>query len=105
MLIQINTDKNIEGTTELITHFTSLLQDHLQRFDEYLTRVEVFLSDENASREAGNDKKCILEVRPKGQDPIVVTAVTDNLYLSVKTAAEKMFLTLEKSVSKKRVQG
>lgn len=105
MLIQINTDKNIEGTTEMISHFSELIQHQLERFDEHITRVVVFLSDENGSREAGNDKKCVLEVRPKGQDPIVLTTVTDAIHQSVKTAAEKMFLTLEKSMAKKRVQG
>ncbi|MEX1202570.1 MAG: HPF/RaiA family ribosome-associated protein [Ferruginibacter sp.] len=105
MLIQINTDKNIEGTTEMISHFTTLIQDQLQRFDEHITRIVVFLSDENASREAGNDKKCILEARPKGKDPIVVTTVTDTIHQSVKIASEKMFLTLEKSLEKRRVQG
>lgn len=105
MLIQINTDKNIDGTAEMIHHFTTLLQNQLARFDENITRVVVFLSDENASREAGNDKKCILEVRPKGQDPLVVTTVTDSIHQSVKSAAEKMFLTLEKVAQKKRVQG
>lgn len=65
----------------------------------------VFLSDENGSREAGNYKKYVLEVRPKGQDPIVVPIVTDTIHQSVKAAAEKMFSTLEKSLDKKRVQG
>lgn len=105
MLIQINTDKNIEGTTELVAHFSGLLQEKLQRFDEYLTRLEVHLSDENAGREAGDDKRCVLEARIKAADPIVVTTQTDSLHKSVKSAAEKMFLTLEKSLEKKRVQG
>ncbi|RYY50993.1 MAG: HPF/RaiA family ribosome-associated protein [Chitinophagaceae bacterium] len=104
MLIQINTDKNIDGTVELIAHFTQVLNDSLGRFDEEVTRLEVFLSDENASRNAGDDKKCVLEARLKGTNPVVITTIAGTLHQAVKTASDKMFLTLEKHLEKKRVQ-
>lgn len=105
MLIQVNTDRNIEGSTEMIAHFSELLKDQLGRFEEYITRLEVHLSDENAKRDAGDDKKCVLEAKLKGKDPVVVTTIEATIHKSVKSAAEKMFLTLEKSLQKKRVQG
>jgi hypothetical protein len=105
MLIQINTDRNIEGSTELIAHFSSLLKEQLGRFEEHITRLEVHLSDENAQREAGNDKKCVLEAKIKGKDPVVITTLEDTIHKSVKIAAEKMFLTLDKSIQKQRAQG
>lgn len=104
MLIQINTDKNIEGTSEMIAHFTGLLKENLDRFDDQVTRLEIHLSDENGNKNAGDDKKCVLEARLKGSNPIVVTTVGATLHQSVKNAAEKMSVTLEKSLEKKRVQ-
>ncbi|MBC7936630.1 MAG: HPF/RaiA family ribosome-associated protein [Rhizobacter sp.] len=104
MLIQINTDKNIEGTVELIAHFTEVLKESLDRFDEQVTRLEVHLSDENGSKNAGDDKKCVLEARLKGANPVVITTISATLHQSVKAAADKMFLTLEKNLEKKRVQ-
>lgn len=104
MLIQINTDKNINGTQELIAHLSEVLKDNLGRFDEHVTRLEVHVSDENGSKDIGNDKKCVLEARLKGADPIVVSTVADTPHIAVKAAAEKMLHLLEKTFEKKRVQ-
>jgi hypothetical protein len=104
MLIQINTDKNINGTQELIAHLSTVLKDNLGRFDEHVTRLEVHVSDENGSKDIGNDKKCVLEARLKGADPVVVSTVADTPHSAVKSAAEKMLHLLEKTFEKKRVQ-
>ncbi len=105
MLIQVNTDRNIEGSTEMIAHFSELLKTQLSRFEEYITRLELHLSDENASKDAGDDKKAVLEAKIKGGAPVVITTLESTIHKSVKSAAEKMFLTLEKNLQKKRVQG
>ncbi len=105
MLIQINTDKNIEGTKEMIAHFSGVLQEQLGRFDEEVTRLEVHLSDENADKDKGDDKRCALEARLNGADPLFVDTVSDSLHKSVKSASEKMFLLLDKMLEKRRVQG
>ena len=41
----------------------------LTRFAEKLTRVEVYLSDVNGHK-GGVDKRCLLEARPRGQQPV-----------------------------------
>ena len=104
MLVQINTDRNIDGTVEMITHFTQVIKDGLERFEEDITRVEVHLSDENGSKEVGDDKKCVLEARLKGSNPLVVTTLEATIHQAVKSAAEKMQHLLEKTFEKKRVQ-
>jgi len=38
-------------------------------FGERLTRVEIHLSDLNANK-GGIDKRCLIEARPRGQDPV-----------------------------------
>nr|WP_211247216.1 hypothetical protein [Cryptosporangium arvum] len=45
----------------------------LARFSERLTRVEIHVSDENAAKSGGTDKRCLLEARPAGQPSVTVT--------------------------------
>ncbi|MFT3980028.1 MAG: HPF/RaiA family ribosome-associated protein [Ferruginibacter sp.] len=104
MLIQINTDRNIESSAALIAHFSELIKETLTRYDEHITRVEAHLSDENGSKDNGADKKCVLETKIKGGSPIVVTTVESTPHIAVKSAAEKVAALLEKSLEKKRVQ-
>ena len=103
MLIQINTDKNIEGGEGLIAHFTETLNNTLDRFDEQITRLEVHLSDENGKKEVGDDKKCVLEARIKGLNPIAVTSHAATLHQAVKAASEKLISSLEKAIGHQRV--
>lgn len=97
MQIQINTDKNIEGGENLIAHFTETLNTNLDRFDDQITRLEVHLGDENGKKEGGDDKRCLLEARIKGQNPVVVTQHADTLHKAVKGAIDKLTVVLEKA--------
>ena len=104
MLIQINTDRNIEGAEATIAHLSDIIKNELGRYEEHITRVEAHLSDENGSKDAGDDKKTVLETRLKGSNPIVVTVIDATLHQSVKAAAQKAAALLEKSLEKRRVQ-
>jgi hypothetical protein len=43
------------------------------RYSEHITRIEVKFSDEkNSDRDSENDKRCVLEARLKGLQPLVV---------------------------------
>jgi len=45
MQIQVNTDHNIDGHEALAAHVSGLVESALDRASEYITRVEVHLSD------------------------------------------------------------
>jgi ribosome-associated translation inhibitor RaiA len=62
----------------------------LRRFAERLTRVEAHLSDDNAEKAGERDKRCLLEARPRGMDPIAVTEEGDDLYEVAREAARKL---------------
>lgn len=95
MHIQINTDKAIQGRED-VAHF---VQDAvLARVGHYaarITRVEAHLGDENAAKGGGKDKRCMLEARPEGMRPIVVTHHDATLKLAVSGAATKLRAALE----------
>ncbi len=73
MQIQINTDHNIAGHEALSAHVTEVVESALSRFSNHITRVEVHLSDENADKKSGNDKRCLMEVRLEHHQPIAAT--------------------------------
>jgi len=75
MQVQVNTDRHIDSSTDLIAQVEATLESALSRFSDRITRVEVHLSDENGSQNFGSsDKRCVLEARLAGMKPIKVSA-------------------------------
>jgi hypothetical protein len=72
MKIQINTDKNATASEELRTSLITLISDELSRYNDKITRLEIHLSDEDGSKDGQNDKRCMLEARLEGMQPIAV---------------------------------
>ena len=91
MKIQVNTDHNIDGSEALTTAVEQQVQSALERFDERLTRIEVHLGDEDGAKSgSGQDKRCLIEARPAGMDPVVVTSHGRTLEQACADAAKKM---------------
>ena len=102
MTIQINTDKNISVHEAFEAKLDGLLSEELSRFSEHITRLEVHLSDENGSKQEQNDKRCMIEARIKGRQPIAVTANANDYELAVSGAVEKLKASLDKIEGKLR---
>jgi len=90
MQIQINTDHNIDGREGLVTHVTGVVEHAMGRLRDHVTRVEVHLSDENSHKSGQNDKRCVMEARLEGRQPLVVTHHATNLHQAIDGAAEKL---------------
>ena len=73
MQIQINTDHNIGGHQALVAEVSGKVERALSRFSAHITRVEVHLSDENSLKSGQSDKRCMMEARLEGRQPIAVT--------------------------------
>lgn len=95
MIIQFNTDHNIIGNEKLDTYLSSLLEKKLDRFIDLITRLEVHLSDENAKKESMNHKRCMLEARLEGRQPIAVTNDANTHEKAVSGAIDKLLASLE----------
>jgi ribosome-associated translation inhibitor RaiA len=101
MQIQINTDSNIEGSDRLAQHVEAVVRGALDRFGAQITRVEVHLSDENSGRKSGTeDKRCLLESRLAGLQPIAVTYQAATLEQAVDGAVEKLTRSLESTLGR-----
>lgn len=91
MKIQVNTDRNVEGGDALVELVEAEVSSALERFEDRLTRVEVHLGDESGDKDGGGaDKRCMLEARPAGMQPVVVTDFSDTVEQAVAGAAQKM---------------
>ncbi len=74
MQIEVTTDHNVDGSEELTSQIAADVTAALSRYSEKLTRVEVHLGDENADKGGVADKRCMIEARPAGQQPVAVTS-------------------------------
>ncbi|MFN3711251.1 MAG: HPF/RaiA family ribosome-associated protein [Alishewanella aestuarii] len=103
MQVQINSDRNIQADERLAEFVRDTLQHKLQRFADHLTRVEVHLSDENGStKHEGNDKRCLLEARPQGLEPLAVTEFAPTVGQAITGAADKLQRKLSTVIGKLR---
>ena len=100
MQIQINIDHNFEVHEATMAEFRSTVQSALSRFSEHITRVELHLSDENADKSGQNDKRCLLEARLEGRQPMAVTDTAANLSQALDGAVDKMTRMIESTLGR-----
>ena len=102
--IQINTDHNIEGHEALAAQVSEVVESALSRVSDHITRVEVHLSDENSDKHGQSDKRCMMEARLEGRQPIAVTHQAATLDQAVDGAADKLTRLIESTLGSGRHQ-
>ena len=100
MQVQLNTDRNIRGGERLTEFVEATVTESLGRFADRVTRVEVHLSDENGAKSNGEDKKCVMEARPAGMQPVSVSHLAATVDLAVDGAAGKLARHLDHTFGK-----
>ena len=99
MQVKITTDNHINGGDHLNSDVTAAIESSLSRFQDQLTRVEVHLSDINGPK-GGVDKRCVIEVRPAGRQPLAAAHEAATIMESVRGAADKLERNLAKLVDR-----
>jgi hypothetical protein len=102
MKIQFNTDKTITGNEKDQLYFNSLIADRLENLESHISRIEVHLSDENGKKEGLNSKRCLLETRLEGRQPIAVSCQEDTVELAVSGAIDKLTASLETIIGRRQ---
>jgi hypothetical protein len=107
MKITINSDKHIRLEADRAQQWQSEIATSLQRFSDWITRVEVHLTDENSQAKGGqNDIRCLMEARPAGQQPVSIEvreATPDQaVQEGIKTLERRLGNMAEKARSGKR---
>jgi ribosome-associated translation inhibitor RaiA len=100
--VQVNTAHNIHGGKKLDLYVHDAVNSSLGRFDKLVTRVEIHLSDEHASKSHGDEKRCLLEARPAGHQPLVVTHIGATINEAVDGAVDMMKKLLDRTFEKLR---
>ncbi len=90
MIIQLNTDKYIEGTARLEAFVSEKINNGLKHFVENVTRVEVHFSDQNADKGGKDDIQCVIEARLEGIHPVTVTSKNESTEKALAEAIDKM---------------
>lgn len=73
----------------------------LSRGDNAITRINVRLSDINGPR-GGADKRCLIEMRIKGQPSVVIEDTEVDLYVAIDRATERAGRTLARRLARQR---
>lgn len=100
MDIQINTSNAVDGPRGFTDAMEATTRSRLARFEGRLTRVELHFSDTNAARDTVDDKRCAIEARLAGGDPITVTNEAATLDQAVTGALTKMATALDRHIGK-----
>jgi len=75
--------------------FIALISDGLSRFSAQISQLEVHLSDEDGNKNGQNDKRCMIEARLEGIQPIAVTSQANTHQQAVEGAIDKLMASLE----------
>ncbi len=97
VLIQFNTDDKVHGHDALAAQVTTEVEAVLARFAGQLTRVEIHLGDESATRSGSLDKRCLMEARPTGRQPLAVSHQAATLEEAWRGAARKLRNAIDSS--------
>ncbi len=102
MKIQLNTDNHIDGSEALEERVQAMIEQHLGRFAPRLSRIEVHLSDHNADKGGGNDRRCSLEARLEGEDPLGASHDAEDTEKAIRGACDKLKTKLDTLIHKRR---
>jgi ribosome-associated translation inhibitor RaiA len=99
MKIQINTDQ-ISGSEGLIQHAESVVESTLGHLADHITRIEVHISDQNGNKGGDHDKRCLMEARLKGHQPVAVTNEAGTIGQAISGAADKLKSSLDHTLGR-----
>lgn len=90
MQVLVNSDHHIVGSVDLTARVQGVVEGRLERFGERITRVEVHLHDLNSQKLGERDKRCLMEARIGGMEPIAVSHEAPTLTEAIHSAADKL---------------
>jgi hypothetical protein len=100
MLLQVRTDNHIDNSEGLADRVRAEVEGALtRRFSDRLQRVEVYLQDVN-SHKGGVDKRCTIEARLAGYQPVAVHNAAPTLDEAVSGAVDRLLHALEHALGR-----
>jgi ribosomal subunit interface protein len=100
MQIQTNTDNHIDGHEALAVHVEAVVAKTLRHIQDRVMRVEVHLSKESSGRAGADDKRCVMEARVEGRQPVAVTQDAASIHQAIDGAARKLKAALDTALGR-----
>ena len=100
MQVQLHPGNHIETRESLGARVETLVADAVGRFARQVTRVEVYVSDDGGEKNAANDRRCTMEARVAGLEPVAVTHHAPTLREALSGAAEKLGRALDRALGR-----
>lgn len=96
MQIIINSDKQVDLKAEQTEQWQTEIASSLERFGDWITRVEVHLTDQNSQAKGGpDDIRCLMEARPASKQPVSIEVRSSSVDRAIREATN----TLERRLS------
>lgn len=90
MQIQVNSGNGVSVDQDLIGTAESIVRRTLSRFEDRLTRIEIHVNDLNSHKGGAQDKRCQIEARPAGMDPVSASHDASDVEAAMRAAAQKL---------------
>jgi ribosome-associated translation inhibitor RaiA len=91
---------SVGGGSDLTERVRGVIDGHLERFQGWISRVEVDLIDLNGQKLGERDKRCIMEARLRGMSPIAVSHEASTLAEAIHVAADELERAVEQAFSR-----
>lgn len=102
MQVQVNTDNNITGSETLADQVNGAVENALGHLSDHITRIEVHLSDENGRKAGIDDKRCVMEARLEGLQPVSVSHQDSTVGQAIDGAAGKLGRMIASTIDRQR---
>jgi ribosome-associated translation inhibitor RaiA len=96
MLVQVHTNHVVHDPEAMVSHVEATVSAALDRFSAQLTRVEVHLTDLNSHKPGEREKRCVMEARPAGHQPVAVSHEAGTWEEAINRATEKLETSLDR---------
>lgn len=100
MQIQLNSDNHIVSSSGLFERVQKTVEHELRHVAASITRVEVHVNDVNSAKKGEHDKRCMLEARLAGMQPLSAEHRAQTVDLAVKGAALQLARAIKTSLGK-----
>ena len=100
MQIQVHTDHNLVGGEKFIAFVKTTVEGSLAYLSARISSVEVHVSDENGAKSNDADKRCMMEARVEGHNPIAVTSHAKSVDEALDSALDKLSRSLDSTLGR-----
>ena len=105
MQVIINSDNQVDLQDDFRQHWQTEITSSLQRFSDWITRIEVHLTDENSNSKGGiDDIRCLIEARPADRQPVSIEVRGESAESALADGVQTLGRRLGTMIEKKRTQ-